>query len=144
MRWTSARSGHDRTALRFTSRAAAPGFVVVVATDAPLFSGQLNELAEAALRGIDAAVPQVGVESRRAIAFSTANGIEGSLEKEFRLYPARRLGDAGLGALLDAAAAVTRAALRRALAEAKAVTGRKGRTAAPVEAGVVAGLSSGL
>lgn len=114
------------------ARSAAPGFVVVLATDAPLFPEQLHELADSALSALEAAAPPSGVESRRALAFSTANAIEGSLEEAFRLYPARRLGEAGFGELLALVGEVTREALRRAVGEAAAVAGRKGRTAARV------------
>jgi D-aminopeptidase len=107
--------------------------VAILATDAPLFPGQLRELAEAALRGLSLAAPAVGVEARLALAFSTANPIDNSVAQDVKLFPARRLGEAGLGLLLDSASDVARAALRRALVTAGAVTGRRGRTAAPLD-----------
>ena len=125
------------------ARAAAPGMVVVLATDAPLFPGQLRELSEAALRGLFAAAPASGAEARVALSFSTANPIDNSMEKGVRLFSARRLGEAGLGVLLDSAGVVARAALRRALAEAAAVKGRKERTVAPLGPEVVARLGDG-
>jgi D-aminopeptidase len=117
--------------------------VALVATDAPLFPEQLRELAEAALRGIDAAAPPAGVEARVALAFSTANPLDDSLEEGFRLYSARRLGEAGLGALLDGAGEVARAALGRALTAATAVSGRKGRALAPLGPEVIARITRG-
>ncbi|HZF48476.1 MAG TPA: P1 family peptidase [Polyangiaceae bacterium] len=125
------------------ARAAAPAMVVVLATDAPLFPGQLREVSEAALRGLFVAAPTSGVEARIALSFSTANPIDNSLENDVQLFPARRLGEAGLGALLDSAGVVARAALRRALAEAAAVRGRKDRTAAPIRPEVVARIGDG-
>ncbi|EYF03870.1 P1 family peptidase [Chondromyces apiculatus] len=123
-------------------RSPAPGSVLVVATDAPLFPAQLCMLAEAALRGLDGTAPPSGVESRRALAFSTASAIEGSMEKPFRsLYPGKHLGEAGLGALLDAAASGARVALGRALGAATAVTGRKGRVVKPLDAAALARLA---
>lgn len=126
------------------ARAAAPGMVVVLATDAPLFPGQLRELSEAALRGLAAAAPASGLEARIGLSFSTANPLDNTLETGAQVLPARRLGEAALGALLDSASVVARAALRRALAEATAVSGRKGRTAAPLAPDVVARLGEGI
>ncbi|MDC0740427.1 P1 family peptidase [Polyangium mundeleinium] len=123
-------------------RVVSPGFVAIVATDAPLFPAELRLLGEAAIRGIDAAVTIGGEEGRLALAFSVANTIDGSLTAPpGRLYEARRLGDDGLGPLFDAAARASRAALGKALGEATAVTGRKGRTVEKAHAEIVASLA---
>lgn len=123
-------------------RAVSPGFVAIVATDAPLFPAELRWLGEAALRGVDAAVTIGGEEGRLALAFSVANAIDGSLTAPpGRLYEARRLGDDGLGLLFDAASRAARAALGKALGEATAVTGRKGRTVEKAPAEIVASLA---
>ena len=122
-------------------RAASPGFVAIVATDAPLFPAELRLLGEAAFRGIDAAVTIGGEEGRLALAFSVANTIEGSLTAPpGRLYEAQRVGEDGLGVIFDAAARAARAALGKALGEATAVTGRKGRTVEKAPAEVMASL----
>lgn len=122
--------------------AAAPSFVAVIATDAPLFPEQLREVAEGSLRGLDA-LPLLsggGRDARLAIAFSTGNPIEGSLDEAFRIYKARRIGQGQMGALLDAAAGAVRGALRSALTEAEGVTGRKGRSVARLPAELLAKL----
>jgi D-aminopeptidase len=119
-------------------RSVAPGFVVIVATDAPLWPEELRALAEGALRGMDAA-PVRGADARLALAFSTGNAIDGSVEAPpARHYQARRVGDDGLAILIEAAAGACRAALGRALTDAVAVTGRKGRTAAPLPPDTIA------
>ena len=122
-------------------RVVSPGFVAIVATDAPLFPAELRLLGEAAIRGIDAAVSIGGEEGRLALAFSVTNTIDGSLTAPpGRLYEARRLADDGLGPLFDAAARASRAALGKALGEATAVTGRKGRTVEKAPAEIVAAI----
>ncbi|HVK67686.1 MAG TPA: P1 family peptidase [Polyangium sp.] len=123
------------------ARVVSPGFVAIVATDAPLFPAELRLLGEAAIRGIDAAVSIGGEEGRLALAFSVTNTIDGSLTAPpGRLYEARRLADDGLGPLFDAAARASRAALGKALGEATAVTGRKGRTVEKAPAEIVAAI----
>lgn len=113
-------------------RSASPGFVAIAATDAPLFPEDLRALAEAALRGLDAGTPMSGADARLALAFSTANVIDGSTAAPAsRLYEGHRVGEEGRAALCEAAARAAREGLRRALLEATAVTGKKGRTAAP-------------
>jgi len=133
-----ATSGHAPAA-----RSVTPGVVAVIATDAPLLPTQLRDVAGAALRGLGLVAPPLGVEPRIALAFSTANPIDESLKAPFRLYPARHVGEAALGSLLEAAAEVAGAALRRALTDATAVTGRLGRSAAPLGPDVIARLGSG-
>ena len=120
------------------ARSVAPGFVVIVATDAPLWPEELRALAEGAVRGMDAA-PVRGADARLALAFSTSNVIDGSLEAPpAQHYKAQRVGEAGLSILIEAAAGACRSALGRALTEAVAVTGRKGRTAAPLSPEAIA------
>lgn len=107
------------------ARAQAPGFVAIVATDAPLWPEELRALAEAAVRHLD------GGDARLALAFSTGNAIDGSVDASpAQRYRARRVGEEGLAMLLEATQAASRAALARALTDARAVTGRKGRTVA--------------
>jgi D-aminopeptidase len=123
---------------REAARSVAPGFVVIVATDAPLWPEELRSLAEGATRGFDGARMR-GADAHLALAFSTGNPIDGSLEAPpSRRHETRRVGDEGLAILIEAAASASRAALGRALSEANAVTGRKGRTLAPLPSEVIA------
>ncbi|AKT37579.1 uncharacterized protein CMC5_017200 [Chondromyces crocatus] len=140
----AARGGAGQGGADTAARSLTPGFVLVMATDAPLLPEQLRLVAEAALQALARVVPASGLESRRVLAFSTANAIDGSLRKGSpSVYPARRLGDEALGRLLGATGDVARQALGRALVEATAVTGRRGRTLAPLDAKILTGLVGG-
>jgi D-aminopeptidase len=114
-------------------RAISPGFVVIVATDAPLWPGDLRAIAESATSGLGAATASGVAESRLALAFSTGNAMEDSTTAPpERLYDTRRVGEEGLAMLVDVAARTARMALRRALEGATVVAGRKGRAVAPL------------
>ncbi len=115
------------------ARAQAPGFVAIVATDAPLWPEELRALAERAVGGL------AGADARLGLAFSTGNPIDGSGEAPAgKRHQARRVGEEGLAALIEATEAASRAALGRALTEARPVTGRKGRTVAQLAPEVIA------
>lgn len=109
-----------------------PSLVLIVATDIPLLPEQLRQLAEAALRGLDPVVQLKDGAQQLALAFSASNTIDGAFEPRFQLFKERLFGAEQLVETLTAAGACSRAALRRALAAAKGVTGRKGNWAAPL------------
>lgn len=114
-------------------RSVAPGFIIILATDAPLFPEQLRLLAEASVRGLD----RIGISSQEeqqlALAFSTTNTIDNAFEEKYQLFNERWLGQETLAQLCEAAGAVTLQALRKALLQSEAVSGRKGRAVQPVD-----------
>lgn len=111
----------------------APSFVLIIATDAPLLPEALRQLAEAGMRGLDKfGLPEDDVQ-QLALAFSTTNTIDNAFEEKFQLFKQQWLAHEQLAPLFHAAVEAAREALRRALQNAEAVTGRKGRTLAPVD-----------
>jgi D-aminopeptidase len=115
------------------SRSLTPSTVLITATNAPLLPMDLSALAEAALRGLDESIDFDIDDRQLALAFSTSNRIDHAFEEEFHLKPVRQYARAQLSDLFDAGAETARAALRRALVEAKPVLGRKGRRLERVE-----------
>ncbi len=109
-----------------------PSLVVIVATDIPLMPEHLRQLAEATLRGLDAAVHFDDGTQQLALAFSTSNTIDGAFERRFQLFKARMPSMERLMEIGSTAGACSRAALRRALEKAEAVIGRKGREVTPL------------
>ncbi len=109
-----------------------PSTVLIVATDAPLLQGDLCALAEASLRGLDEIIDWGPDDRQLALAFTTGNFIDEAFEEKFRLKPVRwqRL---DLRNLFDVGAEAAQAALRRALAEAEPVSGRRGRRVGKVD-----------
>ena len=115
------------------ARNANPGFIIVLATDAPLLPEQLRRLDEAGMRGLDE-FGLIETSSRQlALAFSTGNTIDRAFEDSFQIFKARRFSDDMLAPLFAAAAAASTAALINGLQAATTVKGRKGRSAHPVE-----------
>ena len=109
-----------------------PSLVAVVATDFPLLPEQLRRLAEAALRGLEGSIDWNDGTQQLALAFSTSNTIDGAFEKRSQLFKERLPNSALLNQLLKRAGECSRAALRRALEQQERVTGRKGRSVAPL------------
>jgi D-aminopeptidase len=102
--------------------------VVIVATDAPLLSRQLNRLAKRAMLG----VARTGAIAHHwsgdlAIAFSTANRVEHYPDEP--LMKLTVLSDAWLDDLFEAAADATEEAVVNALLAAETMEGRDGNTA---------------
>lgn len=109
-----------------------PSFIVIVATNLPLLPEQLRQLAETALRGLDRVVHFDDRTQQLALAFSTGNTIDGAFEKRFQVFKERLPGHEQLASVFMEAGRCCRAALRRTLENAAAVTGRKGNSAAPL------------
>ncbi len=118
-------------------RSVAPGFVMVLATDAPLFPEQLRRLAEAGVRGLDHIGINAEENQRLALAFSTTNTIDGAFEDRYQLFDQRWLSQETLAELCEAVGAVTVQALRKALLQSEAVSGRKGRIVHPIASSVI-------
>lgn len=118
-------------------RSVAPGFIIILATDAPLFPEQLRLLAEACVRGLD----RIGISSQEeqqlALAFSTTNTIDNAFEEKYQLFNERWLGQETLAQLCEAAGAVTMQALRKALLQSETVSGRNGRIVHPIASNVI-------
>ncbi|MGH7491863.1 MAG: P1 family peptidase [bacterium] len=110
-----------------------PSFIIVLATDAPLLPEQLRRVAEAGLRGLDRFGLAEASDQQLALAFSTGNTIDNAFDNSYQLFKARRFSDDLLAPLCAAAADASPAALLNGLRAATTVTGRKGRTAHPVE-----------
>jgi D-aminopeptidase len=109
-----------------------PSLVLIAATDIPLLPEQLRQLAEAALRGLNAIVHVNDGTQQLALAFSTSNTIDGAFEQGFKLFKERALSMEKLAEVWAAAGACSRAALRRALESAQPLVGRKSRQAMPL------------
>ena len=108
-------------------------FVTVLATDAPLWPEQLRRLAEAAIYGLHENDLALSSDRQLVLAFSTGNVIENAFSDAFQLFEQKRFSDDALAPLFAAAEVTSRAALLNGLRAATAVTGRKGRTAKPVD-----------
>jgi D-aminopeptidase len=115
------------------SKNTTPGFVVILATDAPLLPEQLRRLAEAAMRGLEGLGLTEFSDQQLALAFSTSNTMDNAFDDAFQLFKEQRFSDDLLAPLCSAAAETSRAALANGLRAATAVTGRKNRTVNPVE-----------
>jgi D-aminopeptidase len=109
-----------------------PSMVLIVATDMPLLPEQLRQLAEAALRGLDAIVHFDDGTQQLALAFSTSNTIDGAFESRFQLFKERMPGAEQSAEVCAAASVCSRVALRRALETAEHVVGRNSRQAVPL------------
>jgi D-aminopeptidase len=120
-----------------------PSLVLIIATDVPLMPEQLRQLAEAAVQGVNDIV-NVDATQQLALAFSTGNTIDGAFERRFRLFKERVPVAEQLPGIFAAASESARAALRRALESAEAVTGRRGRQATPLRRDEVEKLFSNL
>lgn len=110
-----------------------PSIVLIIATDAAVLPAELSLLAEACLRALDDLLEIDSNTRQLALAFSTGNFIDNSFEEEFRLKPVRQYRRPQLGNVFLAGAEAARAALRRALAEAEPVSGRKSRRLGKVD-----------
>ncbi len=111
-----------------------PSVVAIIATDFPMLPEQLRQLAEAALRGLDGIVQWNEGTQQLALAFSTSDTIDGAFERRFQLFKERLPAPESLHEVLAMAGECSRAAVRRALKNAEAVVGRKGRRATPLTA----------
>jgi D-aminopeptidase len=120
-----------------------PSLVLIIATDVPLLPEQLHQLAEAGVQGADD-IMNVDAAQQLALAFSTGNTIDGAFERRFQLFKERVPAAARLPDVFAAASEGARAALRRALESTEAVTGRRGRQAAPLRHDEVEKLFSNL
>ena len=108
-------------------RSLAPSTVLIIATSAPLLPEGLSALAEACMRSLDELIECDAEDKQLALAFSTSNTIDHSFEEEFHLKPVRQYFHDHLNEILNSGAEATRAAFLRALTDASAVSGRKGR-----------------
>jgi len=122
--------GRERNVIVPTS--VTPSFVLVIATEAPLLPEQLRQLAEAALRGLEGMVNFHDTTQQLALAFSTSNTIDGAFEQRFQLFKERWYAPEQLSRVFAEAGICARAALQQAMEKAEAVTGRRGRLAAPL------------
>lgn len=118
-------------------RSVVPGFVMILATDAPLFPEQLRRLAEAGVRGLDRIGINTKEDQQLALAFSTTNTIDNAFEEKYQLFHERWLGQETLAQLCEAAGAVAMQALRKALLQSEAVSGRNGRIVHPIASNVI-------
>lgn len=118
-------------------RSVAPGFVMVLATDAPLLPEQLRRLAEAGVRSLDRVGINAEEDQRLALAFSTTNTIDNAFEEQYQLFNERWLGQETLAKLCEAAVNATLQALRKAVQQTEAVSGRKGRIVPPIASNLI-------
>ncbi len=128
----AANGGLVRNSETSAATSLAPSFVLLIATDAPLLPEALRRLAEAGMRGLDAFGLAENDAQQLALAFSTTNVIDNAFEEKFQLFKQQWLTHDDLSPLFHAAAESVCEALRRAVENAEAVTGRKGRTLAPI------------
>ena len=110
-----------------------PSFITVVATDAPCLPPQLRQLAEASLRMLDLKHLLLPADQRLALAFSTTNTIDGAFQERFILFSEHWPAPQMIAVLQEAIIECSHAALRKALAQAQSVTGRRERTALLVD-----------
>lgn len=120
-------AGGGRRVLRKEVGATAPSFVVIAATDAPLWPGQLRRAAEAALDGLGVAAPLDVGDALLGLSFSVGNAMDNTVDSGVRVLEQRGIGEDAIQKLLEAIPGVVRDALARALMGASAVRGRKGR-----------------
>ncbi len=133
--WLAANGGEPLGAASHAiARNLASCFILLLATDAPLLPEQLRHLAEAGMRGLDEFGLAESLDQQLALAFSTANTMDNAFSDALQLFREQHYADDLLAPLFIAAAETSRAALRNGLRAATAVTGRKGRTAPPLEA----------
>lgn len=118
-------------------RSVAPGFIIILATDAPLFPEQLRRLAEAGVRALDRIGNNTEEDQQLALAFSTTNTIDNAFEEKYQLFNERWLGQETVAQLCEAAGAVTMQALRKALLQSETVSGRNGRIVHPIASNVI-------
>ena len=109
------------------SRSLSSSTVLIIATSAPLLPAGLSALAEACMRSLDELIEWDAEDKQLALAFSTSNTIDHAFEDEFHLKPVRQYFHDQMNKILGAGAEATRAAYFRALTEASAVSGQKGR-----------------
>jgi len=113
-------------------RSLTPSMVLIVATSAALLPEGLSALAAACMRRLDALITWEVEDQQLALAFSTSNTIDQAFEDEFHLKPVRQYFHAHLDEILQAGAEAAGAAFLRALTDAEAVKGRKGRLLQPI------------
>jgi D-aminopeptidase len=114
-----------------------PSFVNIIATDAPLLPQQLRLLAEHSARALNSQQMISPHDHQLVLAFSTGNTIDGAFEDQFRLFFQKWPSRDFLTLFFDAAAECTLAALKKALQNAVAVPGKKGRSVQPVDLSIL-------
>jgi D-aminopeptidase len=119
-----------------------PSFVLILATNLPLFPEQLRQLAEAGIRSYDGIIRFDDGTQQLALAFSTSNTIDNAFSERFQLFSMQLPGEEQMAGIFYAAGICCREALRLALENSEIVVGRKNRHAVPLARNELARLFS--
>jgi len=107
--------------------------IVVMATDAPFLSSQLNRLAKRAALGLGRAGSHAASTSGEiVVAFSTANRLPRTSDKPSRYLNLDFISDAYINDFYEAAIESTEEAVLNAIYCSNGMTGREGRISPPI------------